>query len=150
MTDSLHRLTARVPYLNWLGVSFSLDDDGQPLARLPYAPHLIGNPLLPALHGGVTAALLEVTAIITLGWELIGTQSRAEALRLPRTINLTTDYLRSGRPEEAFAKAVVNRSGRRFASVRVSAWQSNPQRPFAEAIGHFLMPSPQQEGGDGR
>lgn len=150
MSESLNRLTAQVPYLNWLGITFRLDEIGEPVARLPYSPHLIGNPVLPALHGGVTAALLEVTAIIALSWQ--GSQSRpsGDTVRLPRTINLTTDYLRSGRPEDAFAKAVINRSGRRYASVRVYAWQSDPERPFAEAIGHFLMPPPLQEGHDGR
>jgi acyl-coenzyme A thioesterase PaaI-like protein len=39
-----------------------------------------------------------------------------------------------------YARARVNRSGRRFASVHVEAWQDNRTRPMAQATGHFLMP----------
>ena len=62
--------------------------------------------------------------------------------RLPKTIDFTVDYLRSGLPRDAYARAQVNRSGRRYASVHVEAWQDNRARAFAQATGHFLMPSP--------
>jgi acyl-coenzyme A thioesterase PaaI-like protein len=61
--------------------------------------------------------------------------------RLPKTIDFTVDYLRTGLPRDAYARARVNRSGRRYASVHVEAWQDNRARPFAQATGHFLMPS---------
>ncbi|MGB0540701.1 MAG: PaaI family thioesterase, partial [Paracoccaceae bacterium] len=32
------------------------------------------------------------------------------------------------------------RSGRRYASVHVEAWQDNRDRLFAQGTGHFLMP----------
>ena len=59
---------------------------------------------------------------------------------LPKTIDFTVDYLRSGLPRDAYARARVNRSGRRYASVHVEAWQDNRARLFAQATGHFLMP----------
>ena len=65
---------------------------------------------------------------------------RGEFPRLPRTIDLTVDYLRAGLPRDAYARAQITRSGRRYASVRVEAWQDNRARPVAEAIGHFMMP----------
>ena len=58
---------------------------------------------------------------------------------LPKTIDFTVDYLRSGLPRDAYARARVNRSGRRYASVHVEAWQDNRARPFAQATGHFLI-----------
>ena len=61
--------------------------------------------------------------------------------RLPKTIDFTVDYLRSGLPRDAYARATINRSGRRYASVHVEAWQDNRSRLFAQATGHFLMPS---------
>lgn len=60
---------------------------------------------------------------------------------LPKTIDFTIDYLRSGLPRDAYARARVNRMGRRYASVHVEAWQDNRQRLFAQATGHFLMPA---------
>ena len=60
---------------------------------------------------------------------------------LPKTIDFTIDYLRAGLPRDAYARARVNRSGRRYASVHVEAWQDNRARLFAQATGHFLMPA---------
>jgi hypothetical protein len=50
------RLTAalgRIPYAGFLGVRAELKGDELTLI-LPYSEHLVGNPLLPALHGGET------------------------------------------------------------------------------------------------
>ena len=58
----------------------------------------------------------------------------------PKTIDLTVDYLRSGLPRDAYARAEITRAGRRYASVQVEAWQDNRVRPTVQAIGHFLMP----------
>jgi acyl-coenzyme A thioesterase PaaI-like protein len=64
---ALNALVSAVPYIQYLGVRFDRRGD-ELTAILPYADKLIGNPTLPALHGGVTAAFLEVTAVITLSW----------------------------------------------------------------------------------
>ena len=63
--------------------------------------------------------------------------------RLPKTIDFTVDYLRSGLARDAYARARVVRLGRRYASVQVEAWQESRTRPFAQANGHFLMPQDQ-------
>jgi acyl-coenzyme A thioesterase PaaI-like protein len=145
---ALSKLVASVPYINYLGVQFDRRGD-ELTAVLPFAQKLIGNPMLPALHGGATAAFLEVTAIIELSWATLWNDLEnddvdpdASALpRLPKTIDFTVDYLRSGLPRDAYARARVNRSGRRYASVHVEAWQDNRSRLFAQATGHFLMAS---------
>ena len=63
-----------------------------------------------------------------------------EVPRLPKTIDFTVDYLRSGLPRDAYARARISRAGRRYASVHVEAWQEDHSRLFAQATGHFLMP----------
>ena len=88
--------------------------------------------MLPALHGGTLGALLESTAIFHLLWE-------AETLFLPKTITLTIDYLRSGRPVDTFARGVITKQGRRVVNVRAEAWQDDPARPIAIGNGHFLI-----------
>lgn len=149
---ALATLTGRVPYIQYLGIQFERRGD-EVTAVLPYDAKLIGNPLLPALHGGVTAALLEVTAVITLHWARLSealetgavtqdTLSDSAALRLPKTIDFSIDYLRSGQPRDAYARATINRAGRRYASVQVAAWQDNRDRLFAQGTGHFLMLQP--------
>ncbi len=139
----LQSLVQGVPYIQFLGIQFERHGD-ELTAVLPYADKLIGNPMIPALHGGVTAAFLEVAAIIELSWTGIWEDMEAGAepvpRRLPKTIDFNVDYLRSGLPRDAYARARVNRSGRRYASVHVEAWQDNRSRLFAQATGHFLMP----------
>ena len=147
---ALAKLVAQVPYAGWLGIEFERRGD-ELTATLPFAEKVIGNPMLPAIHGGVTAAFLEATAMFELAWSMLwdGIESGrldAAALtpetmpRLPKTIDITVDYLRPGLPRDAYARARVVRSGRRYASVQVEAWQDNRVRLFAAATGHFLMP----------
>jgi len=147
---TLRALVEGVPYIRYLGIQFERRGD-ELTGILPFDQKLIGNPMLPAIHGGVTAAFLEVTAIITLSWTYLWEDVEngaidAETLatkglpRLPKTIDISTDYLRSGLPRDAYARARINRSGRRYASVHVEAWQDNRARLFAMATGHFLMP----------
>ena len=138
--DILKGLVEGVPYLRFLGLRFENAGD-ELTAILPFDPCLIGNPLIPALHGGVTAAFLEATAIIGLVWS--GLAEGTSPVTLPKTIDLTVDYLRPGGPKDSFARARIVRSGRRYASVHVEAWQDDPSRLFAQGTGHFLMPEAQ-------
>lgn len=148
---ALRALVSAIPYIRFLGIQFERRGD-ELTAILPFDERLIGNPFLPALHGGVTSAFLEITAIIELSWSMLWEEMETGKLdprkldadhlpRLPKTIDLTVDYLRSGLPRDAYARARVNRSGRRYASVHVEAWQDNRARLFAQATGHFLIPS---------
>lgn len=125
------RLTDLIPYARWIGISMR-NDAGELLGHLSYSDMLIGNAALPALHGGTLGALLESTAIYQLLWD-------AETLVLPKTIDITVDYLRSGRPVDTWAKGIVTRQGRRVANVRAEAWQEDRARPIAIAHGHFLI-----------
>ncbi len=147
---ALTALVEGVPYIQFLNIGF--DRRGDELTGvLNFDEKLIGNPFLPALHGGVTAAFLEVTAVITLSWDYMFPQIESgeidanniltdEKIRFPKTIDFTVDYLRSGLPRDAYARAFISRSGRRYASVRVEAWQDNHAKLYAQATGHFLMP----------
>ncbi|SFQ96471.1 PaaI family thioesterase [Poseidonocella sedimentorum] len=142
----LQRLVDGVPFAGFLGIRF--DRRGDELTGiLPYAEAHIGNPALPAIHGGVTAAFLEVSAITGLSWAYFWQDIEGDALpepdaplRLPKTIDFTIDYLRSGLPRDLYTRARVTRMGRRYASVHVEAWQDNRARLTAQATGHFLMP----------
>ena len=141
----LRALVDAVPYIGFLGIQFDRRGD-ELTAVLPYHDSLIGNPMLPALHGGATAGFLEIAAMIELSWSSLWDGVEAQGalpegpLRLPKTIDFTIDYLRPGLPRDAYARARVNRFGRRYASVHVEAWQDNRARLFAQATGHFLMP----------
>jgi acyl-coenzyme A thioesterase PaaI-like protein len=120
-----------VPYSRFLGLSAQVEND-ELITTMKFAGHLIGNPVLPALHGGTLGALLESAAIFELLW-------RAETIVLPKTITLTVDYLRSGAPVDTHARGTVTRHGRRVANVRAEAWQADRATPVATAHAIFLV-----------
>ena len=132
-------LCEALPYAGFVGLEAALGTEGRLICRLAYADHLIGNPTLPALHGGVIGALLESTAILHLLWE-----TNPEVV--PRTINMSFDFLRTGRPADTFAGGTVTKQGRRVANVRVEAWQESRDRPIAAAHGHFLLTQVEKNG----
>lgn len=130
-TGNIQALFDAVPYSKFLGLSARLDGD-ELITTMTFAPHLIGNPTLPALHGGTLGALMESAAIFELLW-------RSETIVLPKTITLTIDYLRSGAPLDTHARSIVTRHGRRVANVRVEAWQTDRSAPVATAHAIFLV-----------
>ncbi|MFN3931834.1 MAG: PaaI family thioesterase [Brevundimonas sp.] len=120
-----------LPYARFLGLTS--DQDGDRLTvTMPFADRLIGNPMLPALHGGATAALLELTAVAQVALSY-------PRLRLPRPINVTVAYLRPGRPVDVYARARISKAGRRVAHVLAEAWQEDEAQPIASLTAHFLV-----------
>lgn len=124
-------LTEGIPYARWMGIEIK-EENGCIRAALRFKESHIGNPTLPALHGGTLGALLESTGIFALLWS-------TETPSVPKTINITLDYLRSARPLDTFAEADIVKQGRRVASVRVAAWQTDKNAPVAAASAHFLL-----------
>lgn len=121
----------RIPYAEFLG--FSLIGDGSDvIGHMAFSEHLIGNPIARALHGGSLAALMEFTASCKL-------LSVTPTLRVPKIVNITVEYLRSGRPQDTFARATVSRQGRRLVTVQVAAYQDDIGKPIAAANCHFLL-----------
>lgn len=123
-----------IPYVEFLGIRVA-PDPRAPLYRLPFDPKLIGNPFLPALHGGVVAGFAETAAVLHLNQTLQGA-------KLPKGIDFSLDYLRAGRPEETFAACEVVRLGGRVALVTVRVWQRSPDYPIAVARAQFLLTPP--------
>ena len=132
--EALSDVLGRIPYVGHLGVRAELHGD-EMTAILPFSQHLIGNPLLPALHGGVIGGFMELTAVIQLS--IVQPQ-----VKLPKPIDVTVEYLRSGKPLTTYARAVVKKVGRRIANVHVEAWQEQRSAPVAALRGHFLLSDP--------
>src|SRR5215469_10886125 len=59
-------LFANSPFARCLGIR--ANEDG--MLVMPFSPKIIGNPMLPAIHGGMTGAFLETTAIVGVTREL--------------------------------------------------------------------------------
>lgn len=124
-------LLDRLPYARFLDLRTQMNGDELTVV-MPFADRLIGNPMLPALHGGSTAALLEMTAMAQVALVF-------PSARLPRPINVTVAYLRTGRPRDVFARASISRAGRRVAHILAEAWQDTREQPIASLTAHFLL-----------
>jgi acyl-coenzyme A thioesterase PaaI-like protein len=132
-------LVEAVPYARFLGLTAALAAPGAApdgaaalITTMRFAPALIGNAGLPALHGGTLGALLESAAVFELLW-------RAETIVVPKTITITVDYLRSAATVDTHARAMITRHGRRVANVRIEAWQADRAAPVASAHAMFLV-----------
>ncbi len=124
----------RSPYVDFLNVREQPQIDAGPVYRMPYKPELIGNPMLPALHGGVLAGFGETAMVL----HLVATNPGLAGV--PRSVDFGIAYMRSAKPMDTFAQCTTVRQGNRVALVMVSLWQDDPQRPVVQARGHFLMP----------
>lgn len=120
-----------IPFARFLDLRVSFDED-RLLFAMSFKRELVGNPTLPALHGGIIGSLLETAAQMQVIWDL-------EQTRVPKTITTTIDYLRSGRPLETFAQSEITKMGRRVVNVRTLAWQDDRTKPIASANAHFLI-----------
>ena len=135
MSDPAERLDAflaRTPYARFLGMRAELEGD-EMTAVLPFDDKLIGNVKWQALHGGVLGAFMEMTALAQLA--LAG-----DIKHLPKPIDVTIEYLKTGRPLTTYARADLRKVGRRIANVHVEAWQEQRGEPVAALRGHFLLP----------
>ena len=132
VSADMNALVAAVPYCAWLGVTARVEGS-QIVIEMPFADTLIGNPMIPALHGGVIGSLLETAAIIQTVWE---TKSAA----FPKPVDITIDYLRTGRAATSYASARLARQGRRVVNVHAQMWQDDEEKPIAALRGHFLLP----------
>ena len=127
----MQALAEYIPYARFLGIQ--VDRKGNELTTImPFKESLVGNVNLPAIHGGAIGAMLEITSVIQLLFD-------TSCERLPKTVDISVDYLRSGKPAATYGRAIVTRQGRRVANVRAEIWQEEKARPIAASHGHFLL-----------
>ncbi|HLY37911.1 MAG TPA: PaaI family thioesterase [Candidatus Binatia bacterium] len=127
----MNQILDAIPYARFLGIELERTDDGFECV-LPFRREIVGNAALPAVHGGVLGAFLELTALLRLIDENPGAQ-------VPKPITFSVDYLRSAGPSTTRARAEIFKLGRRIANVRVVAWQDDPGRPVVAGNGKFLL-----------
>ena len=127
----MSRVLAAIPYARFLGVEVEQAEGGFECI-LPFREEIIGNARLPAVHGGVLGAFLELTALLRLIDE-------SGTARVPKPITFSVDYLRSAGPATTRARAEIFKLGRRIATVHVVAWQDDRSRPVVAGNGKFLL-----------
>ncbi|MGZ3422449.1 MAG: PaaI family thioesterase [Polyangiales bacterium] len=136
-TGDWSAIVGAIPYARFINLSVSVSS-GELICTMKFEDKLVGNYTIPALHGGTLGGLLESTAVFAL-------LHAQETVVLPKIVNVTVDYLRSGRAVDTYAAANITRQGRRVASVQAFAWQEDRNRPIASANAHFLLEPPEDD-----
>lgn len=121
-----------IPYFKMLNLSAEQVDE-ELIVTMGFDDHLIGNPMIPALHGGTISAMLEATGLLT-------TLSVAQDY-LPKTINQTINFLSTGHPKDLFATARIIKKGKRVAVVDAIAWQEPSRDPVATMRAQYKLNS---------
>ncbi len=139
MAEAAHRARAdadlspvieAIPYARLLGIRAS--HRGELLFHLPPKPGNVGNPTLPALHGGAIGGFLELSGALHLVMTM-------DVLRIPKVVDFSIDYVRAGRLQDTHAACHVVRQGRKLVNVAIQAWQDSREEPIATARAHFLL-----------
>jgi uncharacterized protein (TIGR00369 family) len=96
-----------IPYNRVLGVRVVGVERGMVRMMVPFRPELVGDPLRPALHGGVLSALADTAGGAAIWSGIDDDRGRVS------TIDLRIDYLRPARLEDVVAEARTVRLGKR-------------------------------------
>ena len=118
---------ANSPFARCLGIRLS--DDGTLV--MPFSPKIIGNPILPAIHGGITGAFLETTAIVGVTRELSVSHCQS---RSGSPLTICAPAARST-PSPALDRQTGPSRGR----LRGEGLAGRPEKPIASAFGHFML-----------
>ncbi|MHB8416430.1 MAG: PaaI family thioesterase [Myxococcales bacterium] len=97
-----------IPFNRFLGIRLEELGAGWARLTLPFREEFIGDPLRPALHGGLVSTLLDTCG----GLAVFSTAQ--EEIRVS-TIDMRVDFLRPGGAEPLLAETKVVRAGNRVA-----------------------------------
>ncbi|MEZ4366483.1 MAG: PaaI family thioesterase [Kofleriaceae bacterium] len=126
------RFVHAVPHNRALGIELVEIDERGARFRLPWAPHLVGDPATGVLHGGAVTALLDACA----GAAVFAAQPVLGSIA---TLDLRIDYLRPATPSRAVhAHAVCRRLTRHVAFVDAVAYHDDEADPIATGAATFM------------
>ena len=134
-SDSLARraFAGAIPHNLDLGIEPLEAQDGHALAKLAYDARLVGDPETGVIHGGVVTTLIDTVCGLAV----------MTALETPQpivTLDLRIDYLKPAKPkEDLLARAHAYKVTRQVVFVRAAAYQSDEERPIANAVGTFML-----------
>ena len=122
-----------VPFNKFLGMELAKLDDGLCRLELEVRPEFIGDPLRPALHGGVLSTLCDAAGGAAV-WTMVEPTDRVS------TIDLRVDYLAPGRLARLVAEAQVMRVGNHVGVVDVRCFHADrPAETIAVARAVFSV-----------
>ena len=114
---------------------------GRSVMRLPYAPHIVGNPDTGVVHGGAVTGMLDHACGMAAGSALAAQPlPKGTGFRSVATLDLRIDYLKAARPGTAIT--VIGecvKITRQIVFARGRAYQESEDDPVALASGTFMV-----------
>lgn len=135
-----------LPFNKVLGIAIDLldYDTGNAQVRFPMKPELIGNSAAGILHGGVTAAVLDLTGGLSALISCARYHEKAPLAQLNKrltasaTIDMRVDYLRPGKGDAFVCTSRIVRAGSRIVVAKMAL--SNLQEVcIATGTGTYLI-----------
>ena len=120
------------PYAKTMGFGTERDNDGRLLLTMGFDVGKMGRPGF--LHGGAIAGMMETIAYMTLA-EALGEGDKPQI----KPINVTVTFMRGGVDKLTYARATIERLGRRIANIETIAWQDDPASPIAMAQMNVML-----------
>jgi len=127
-----------LPYGRFLGIK-AVQAQGDWQFQLPPKQYNVGNPTLPALHGGAIAGFMETSAVVYLLMTMDVEAIEGHQARLPKIVDFSIDYVRACRLEPTYAACEVLRQGRKLCNVAIRIWQRDATVLTASARAHYLL-----------
>ncbi len=133
MLAVVRNLSAFIPFNSYLGIQITDVAPGTVRVRVPFRPEFVGDPMRPALHGGLISAIIDATSGASV-WTLVSPYERIS------TIDMRVDYLLPGRLETLGAEARVQRKGTYVAVASVRVYHlTTPDETIAEGKAVFSI-----------
>lgn len=117
----------RIPFNRMLGMKVEQLGAGTCILRLPWRDELIGDPMRPAVHGGVLSTLADTAGGLAC-FSLLRSQDERVS-----TVDLRVDYLRPGPALDLLCHAKTIRMGNRVAVARMTL-VSGPELPSPDQL----------------
>ena len=111
-----------IPFNRFLRMRLVEARHGYARVEIPFRDELVGDPLRPALHGGVLSTIADVA-----GGAAVWTAATDDRARVS-TIDLRVDYLRPARLETLVAAATLVRLGNRVGVADVRIWNVSSEK----------------------
>ena len=131
--EAMRQGMGQTAFLRALGGELLEFAAGRGRMRLPFAPHLVGDPATGVIHGGVLTAMLDQACGMAIG----------SALRAPTmmaTLDLRIDYMKPAAPHtDILIESQCLKIAHDVAFARAVAFQTTPDEPVAIATGTFML-----------
>jgi uncharacterized protein (TIGR00369 family) len=141
-SDALREFAEKaIPFNRMMGLSVVHARGGDVRLVVPFRPDFVGDPMRPALHGGVISMLADTAGGISVWSALDKREARVS------TIDLRVDYLLPGKLEDLTCDARVVRMGGRVGVTEMRLFHpSDEDVTVATGKGVYAIATPRKHG----